>query len=289
MYHAKKNRHGYTFYEPDLDRHNIIQLNLETDLYEAMNNGDLELHYQPKIDLKTGTTLAVEALLRWKHPERGNISPEEFIPLAEHSGLIHPLTRWIIETATRQCAKWHGNDLKIGIAINLSARNLEDSGILDAMRTALRTSGLDPSFLSVELTESAVMADPGHAMEMLNKIHGMGVRIAVDDFGTGYSSLAYLKKLPVNEIKIDKSFVIDMGQDSSDEVIVHSTIDLGHNMGLQVTAEGVENEAIMEKLIILGCNMAQGYYMCEPCNAENLTKWFFKSQWGMRANINRVS
>jgi EAL domain-containing protein (putative c-di-GMP-specific phosphodiesterase class I) len=141
----------------------------------------------------------------------------------------------------------------------------------------------------VELTESAVMADPGHAMEMLNKIHGMGVRIAVDDFGTGYSSLAYLKKLPVNEIKIDKSFVIDMGQDSSDEVIVHSTIDLGHNMGLQVTAEGVENEAIMEKLIILGCNMAQGYYMCEPCNAENLTKWFFKSQWGMRANINRVS
>jgi diguanylate cyclase (GGDEF)-like protein len=289
MYHAKKNRHGFTFYEPDLDRHNIIQLNLETDLYEAMNNGDLELYYQPKIDLKTGTTLAVEALLRWKHPERGNISPEEFIPLAEHSGLIHPLTRWIIETATRQCAKWHGNDLKIGIAINLSARNLEDSGILDAMRTALRTSGLDPSFLSVELTESAVMADPGHAMEMLNKIHSMGVHIAVDDFGTGYSSLAYLKKLPVNEIKIDKSFVIDMGQDSSDEVIVHSTIDLGHNMGLQVTAEGVENEAIMEKLIILGCNMAQGYYMCEPCNAENLTKWFFKSQWGMRANINRVS
>jgi len=288
MYHAKKNRHGYTFYEPDLDRHNFVQLNLETDLYEAMNNGDLELYYQPKINLKTGTTVAAEALLRWKHPKRGEILPEDFIPLAEHSGLVHPLTRWVIETATRQCAKWHNNDFKIGIAVNLSARNLEDSGILDAMRSALRTSGLDPSYLSVELTESAVMADPAHAMEMLNKIHNMGVHIAVDDFGTGYSSLAYLKKLPVNEIKIDKSFVIDMQLDSSDEVIVHSTIDLGHNMGLQVTAEGVENEVTMEKLIILGCNMAQGHFMCEPCSADDLSKWFFKSQWGMRANINRV-
>ncbi|MCI0506044.1 MAG: EAL domain-containing protein, partial [Gammaproteobacteria bacterium] len=288
MYHAKKNRHGYTYYESNLDRHNIIQLNLETDLYEAMNNGDLELFYQPKIDLKTVATTAVEALLRWTHPRRGEIAPEEFLPLAEHSGLIHPLTRWVIETAAWQCAKWHSNDLKIGIAVNLSVRNLEDSGILDTIRTTLRTSGLDPAYLSVELTESAVMTDPAHALEMLGKIHAMGVHIAVDDFGTGYSSLAYLKKLPVNEIKIDKSFVIDMGQDSSDEVIVHSTIDLGHNMGLQVTAEGVESEAIMEKLIILGCNMAQGHYMCEPCNADDLTKWFFKSRWGLRANINRV-
>ncbi|WP_455200084.1 putative bifunctional diguanylate cyclase/phosphodiesterase [Kaarinaea lacus] len=288
MYHAKKNRHGFTFYAPDLDRHNIIQLNLETDLYDALNNGDLELYYQPKIDLKTGTTVAVEALLRWKHKKRGNIPPEEFIPLAEHSGFIHPLTRWAIETATKQCAEWHKNKLKIGIAVNLSARSLEDSSILDTVRTALRTSGLDASYLSVELTESVVMADPHHAMEMLTKIHAMGVRIAVDDFGTGYSSLAYLKKLPVNEIKIDKSFVIDMVLDSSDEVIVHSTIDLGHNMGLNVTAEGVENEKTMEKLIILGCNLAQGHYMCEPCSAEDLSKWFFKSQWGLRANVNQV-
>jgi diguanylate cyclase (GGDEF)-like protein len=289
MYHAKKNRHGFTFYEPDLDRHNIIQLNLETDLYEALNNGDLELYYQPKIDLKTAKTVAVEALLRWKHKKRGNIPPEEFIPMAEHSGFIHPLTRWAIETATKQCAKWHENKLKISIAVNLSARSLEDSSILDTVRTALRTSGLDAAYLSVELTESAVMADPHHAMEMLSKIHAMGVHIAVDDFGTGYSSLAYLKKLPVNEIKIDKSFVIDMVLDSSDEVIVHSTIDLGHNMGLNVTAEGVENEETMEKLIILGCNMAQGHFMCEPGNADEITKWFFKSQWGLRANINLVS
>ena len=288
MYHAKKNRHGYTFYDSNLDRHNIIQLNLETDLYEAMNNGDLSLFYQPKIDLKSGSTVAVEALLRWNHIKRGNIPPEEFIPLAEHSGLIHPLTRWAIETALLQCAKWHENDLKIAIAINLSARSLEDASIFDTVRASLRTSGLDPSFLSVELTESTVMSDAHIAMEMLSKLHSMGVQIAVDDFGTGYSSLAYLKKLPVTELKIDKSFVIDMNHDASDEVIVHSTIDLAHNMGLNVTAEGVENEDTLNKLVKLGCNMAQGHFMCEPCNAEDLTKWFFKSKWGLRASINRV-
>jgi diguanylate cyclase (GGDEF)-like protein len=286
MYHAKKNRRGYTFYDSNLDRHSILQLNLETDLYEAMNNGDLQLFYQPKIDLKAGSTVAVEALLRWNHPKRGDIPPEEFIPLAEHSGLIHPLTRWAIECALVQCAKWHENDLKIVMAVNLSARSLEDTSILDTVRASLRTSGLDPSYLSVELTESTIMSDAHTAMDMLFKLHDMGIKIGVDDFGTGYSSLAYLKKLPVTELKIDKSFVIDMNHDASDEVIVHSTIDLGHNMGLAVTAEGVENEETLEKLVKLGCNMAQGHYMCEPCNAENLTKWFFKSKWGLRASIN---
>ena len=289
MYHAKKNRHGYTFYESGLDRHNIIQLNLETDLYEALNDNDLHLFYQPKIDLQKGNTVGVEALLRWNHPKRGAIPPEEFIPLAEHSGLIHPLTRWIIESSLAQCAIWHEKNFKIGIAINLSARNLEDSSILDTVRSALRTTGLDPNYLSVELTESTVMADPYHALDMLGKLHDMGVKIAVDDFGTGYSSLAYLKKLPVTEIKIDKSFVMDMNQDSSDEVIVHSTIDLGHNMGLNVTAEGVESEETMNKLVKLGCNMAQGHYLCPPCSPDELTQWFFKSKWGLRATINRVS
>ena len=288
MYHAKKNRHGFTFYDNTLDRHNIIQLNLETDLYEAMNKNELELYYQPKVDLKTGKTIAVEALLRWYHPKRGNIPPEEFIPLAEHSGLIHPLTRFAIESALRQCADWHENNLKIGVAINLSARSLEDVQILDTVRTSLRSSGVEARYLSIELTESTVMADPYRSLDMLNKLHQMGVQMSVDDFGTGYSSLAYLKKLPVGEIKIDKSFVIDMIRDSSDEVIVHSTIDLAHNMGLSVTAEGVENEETLNKLILLGCNMAQGHYLCEPCNADELTQWFFKSKWGLRANVNRV-
>ena len=288
MYHAKKNRHGYTFYDTSLDQHNIIQLNLETDLYEALNDGSLELHYQPKINLEKGNTVGVEALLRWHHPKRGYIPPEEFIPLAEHSGLIHPITRWVIDKSFDQCAQWQEQNLNIGVAINLSARSLEDTSILDTFRTALRTSGLEPSLVFVELTESAVMADPYHAMTMLGKISTMGIQISVDDFGTGYSSLAYLKKLPVSEIKIDKSFIIDMNYDSNDEVIVHSTIDLAHNMGLIVTAEGVESDETLQKLIKLGCNQAQGHFMCKPCSADELTKWFFKSRWGLRANINKL-
>jgi diguanylate cyclase (GGDEF)-like protein len=286
MYHAKKNRHGFTFYNSSLDQHNIIQLNLETDLYEALNDNSLELHYQPKVNLEKGNTVAVEALLRWNHPKRGNIPPEEFIPLAEHSGLIHPITRWVVDKSLKHCVQWHEQNLKISVAINLSARSLEDTSILDTFRTALRTSGLDPSYLSVELTESAVMADPYHAMNMLGKLSAMGIQIAVDDFGTGYSSLAYLKKLPVSEIKIDKSFIIDMNHDSNDEVIVHSTIDLAHNMGLSVTAEGVESQETLDKLIKLGCNQAQGHFLCEPCSSDDLSKWFFKSRWGLRANIN---
>ena len=288
MYHAKKNRHGFTFYNQSLDQHNIIQLNLETDLYEALNDNSLELHYQPKINLEKGNTVAVEALLRWNHPKRGNIPPEEFIPLAEHSGLIHPITRWVIDKSIKHCTQWHEQNLMLSVAINLSARSLEDTSILDTVRSALRTSRLDPSYLIVELTESAVMADPYHALNMLSKLSSMGIQIAVDDFGTGYSSLAYLKKLPVSEIKIDKSFIIDMSHDTNDEVIVHSTIDLAHNMGLSVTAEGVESEETLQKLINLGCDQAQGHFMCEPCNAEDLSKWFFKSRWGLRANINQA-
>ncbi|NOZ53693.1 MAG: EAL domain-containing protein [Gammaproteobacteria bacterium] len=288
MYHAKNNHHGYSFYDNELDKHSILQFNLEENLYDAIENNNLELYYQPKIDLTLGQTVAVEALLRWNHPTRGLITPDEFIPLAEHSGLIHPLTQWVINTALKQCAEWHNTGLKIGMAINLSARSLEDTQILDTVRTALRTTKVNPQFLSWELTESAVMADPHRAMEVMSSLRALGTRISVDDFGTGYSSLAYLKKLPVSELKIDKSFVIDMNQDSSDEVIVHSTVDLAHNMGLVVTAEGVEDQQTWDKLSALGCDLAQGYYMCKPCSAANLSKWFFTSQWGLRANINKT-
>jgi len=287
MYHAKNNRHGYTFYDNELDKHSILQFNLEADLYQAIENNNLELYYQPKVDLASGQTVAVEALLRWNHPERGFIPPDQFIPLAEHSGLIHPLTRWVINTALKQCAEWHDTGLKIGVATNLSARSLEDTQILDTVRTALRTTKVNPRSLSLELTESAVMADPNRAMEVMSSLCALGTHISVDDFGTGYSSLAYLKKLPVSELKIDKSFVIDMSQDSSDEVIVHSTIDLAHNMGLVVTAEGVENQEVWDKLCALGCDLAQGYYMCKPCSAANLSKWFFKSPWGLRASLGK--
>ena len=288
MYHAKKNRQDYVFYEQDLDRHSIMQLNMEAELYDAMNKDELQLHYQPKIDLKNGRTVSVEALLRWNHPERGYILPEEFIPLAERSGLIHSLTKWVAEKALSQCSQWHQKNLNIGIAINLSARSLEDTNIIGTIHEALVTAGVPPRYLSIEITESMVMGDPLHAMHVLGKLDAMGVNISIDDFGTGYSSLAYLKKLPVNEIKIDKSFVIEMNQDPNDEVIVRSTIDLAHNMGLAVTAEGVENEITLNKLIDMGCTMVQGYYLCVPCSAAELTQWLLDSPWGWHSTMHRV-
>ncbi|WP_455203752.1 bifunctional diguanylate cyclase/phosphodiesterase [Kaarinaea lacus] len=288
MYHAKNNHHGYTFYESNLDRHSLIQLNLEADLHEAIDKDQLQLYYQPKIDLKNQCTVGVEALVRWNHPKRGFIPPDEFIPMAEQTGLIQSLTRWVLSTALKQCAKWQQKNILINVAVNLSARSLENTEILDIVDTALNQANVAPHWLSLELTESAVMANPDRAMEMLTKLHFKGVRISVDDFGTGYSSLAYLKKLPVSDIKIDKSFVLDMHKDSSDEVIVHSTIDLAHNMGLSVIAEGIENQDVWDMLVNLNCDIAQGYFMCKPLPADKLADWLWESRWGLKNKIKAV-
>ena len=282
MYHAKKNRQGYTFYESHLDKHTLIQLNLELELKDAIDNNQLELYYQPKINLHNHCTTGVEALARWFHPERGFISPDEFIPLAEQTGLIHSLTRWVINTALQQCARWHKTGNMISVAVNISALSLENSDLLDVVNNALQRSGVAAHWLSLELTETAVMTNPDRAMEMLTRLQYAGVHISVDDFGTGYSSLAYLKKLPVGDIKIDKSFVMEMDQDGSDAVIVRSTIDLAHNMGLSVIAEGVENKAVWDLLAELGCDNAQGFYMCRPCNADDLVQWLETSEWGYK-------
>jgi len=285
MYHAKKNRQGYTFYESHLDKHSLIQLNLELELKEAIDNQHLELYYQPKINLHTHGTTGVEALVRWFHPERGCIPPDDFIPLAEQTGLIHSLTRWVINTALMQCAHWHKMGNLIGVAVNISALSLENSALLDLVNEALHRFGVAPHWLSLELTESAVMTDPNKAMEMLTRLRHTGVQISVDDFGTGYSSLAYLKKLPVGDIKIDKSFVMEMDKDGSDAVIVRSTIDLAHNMGLNVIAEGVENKEVWDMLVDLGCDNAQGFFMCKPCSADDLAQWLEKSEWGYKKMV----
>lgn len=288
MYHAKNNHYGYTFYESELDRHSLIQLNLETDLLEAIEKNQLELHYQPKINLNSGKTMGVEVLVRWKHPKRGYIPPDAFIQLAEQTGLIQPLTRWVLNTALKQCAHWHASNLMLSIAINISARSLEDNEILSIINSALASSGVAPHWISLELTESAVMADPERAMQMLSKLHFIGLRITVDDFGTGYSSLAYLKKLPVSDIKIDKSFVLNMDNDDNDAVIVRSTIDLAHNMGLSVIAEGVERKSVLDMLMNLGCDMAQGYHMCKPLEPEELPRWLDQSHWGIKNLVTLV-
>jgi len=231
------------------------------------------LYYQPKVDLRTGHLDSVEALVRWQHPVRGIVPPDQFIPLAEHTGLITPLSHWVLTAALRQCRAWCDAGLGIRIAVNLSARLLQDEHLVDSIVELLQTWGVTSDLLQVEVTESAVMADPARALQILTRLHDMGIRIAIDDFGTGYSSLAYLKKLPADEIKIDKSFARDMPGNADDVTIARSVIDLGHNLGLSVVAEGVEDRVVWDQLAEMGCDLAQGYYLSRPIPAAALASW----------------
>jgi len=278
MYVAKRKGIGYSVYDAEQDVHSLGRLELMGELHKAIEQGELLLHYQPKFDLALSRVAEVEVLTRWQHKTRGLLYPDSFIGLAEHNGLIHPLTEWVIGEAIRQCNLFHQSNLGISVAINLSTHNLRDSSLPQQISDVLEKHNLPPDHLILELTESAVMSDPRHAMEVLNQLDKMGVRLAIDDFGTGYSSLAYLKQLPVDEIKIDKSFVLDMMNDNDDLVIVRSTIDLAHNMGRKVTAEGVETQAAWDLLEEMGCDLIQGYYIARPMPAEELIKWLAKFQ-----------
>lgn len=281
MYHAKREGLGYIFYDSSMDSDNLFELTMESELRQAVDRTNFELYYQPKIDIKKGQITGAEALIRWMHEEHGFISPEKFIPLAEQTGLIQPLTEWVLEQALMQCAEWHKNKINIGVSINLSAYSLNDIALLDTVRQALAKAKLEPQWLTLELTETAIMSDADRALSTLSRLNSMGVRLSVDDFGTGYSSLAYLKRFPVNEIKIDKSFVMEMLDDVSDAVIVRSTIDLAHNMGMEVVAEGIESQDAWDKLAELGCNLGQGYHMCRPCPTADFEKWVHESRWGL--------
>jgi diguanylate cyclase (GGDEF)-like protein len=235
MYVAKNARSGHSIYSPDHDQHSLQNLVIMGDLRHAIDNNELLVYYQPKISFKTDSICGIEALIRWNHPKHGFVPPEEIIPLAEYTGIIKPLTTWVLNTALRQYVNWCHMDIgmKIGISINLSTRTLLDAQFPREVAYLLRTWKITPSALELEITESAVMADPDFAMKILKKLDSIGVRLSIDDFGTGYSSLAYLKKLPVDEIKIDKSFVMNMAADENDTTIVRSTIDLAHNLGLK--------------------------------------------------------
>lgn len=273
MYQAKHNRQGFAIYDSKQDHHSLSQLTMVSDLRKAMEKGQLLLHYQPKIDMRTGMLCGAEALVRWQHPERGFMPPDSFIPVAEQSGFIAPLTAWVLNEAVKECARWQRLGIKIPIAVNLSVRNLHDPKITETILSTLDKHGLDHKALIVELTETAVMTDAERAYNVLTALEQEGVRVSVDDFGTGYSSLANLKKLPVHEIKIDRSFVMDMKEDNNDAVIVRSTIDLAHNMGLKVIAEGVENQETWDLLCVLNCDMAQGYFMSRPIPAADFVTW----------------
>ncbi len=275
MYVAKRASQDFVIYSPEQDQHSVTRLALAGELRRAIENDELVLYYQPKVDLKRDVVTGVEALVRWQHPQRGLLSSDEFIPLAEQTGLIRPLTLFVLEEALHQYHLWQQAGVDVVMSINLSASHLQDQQLADHISLLLDEWQVPACQLLFEITESAIMADPMRAMHTLKQLNEMGIGLSIDDFGTGYSSLVYLKQLPVAEIKIDKSFVIDMldSDNSEDLVIVRSTIDLGHNMGLRVVAEGVESLAVLERLTELGCDQAQGYCISYPLLADEFITW----------------
>jgi diguanylate cyclase (GGDEF)-like protein/PAS domain S-box-containing protein len=273
MYAAKSSRSGAAVYAPQHDRHGPERLALVADLRRAIEHGELMLQYQPQVDVRSGALTAVEALARWPHPVRGLVSPQEFIALAEESRLIRPLSRWVLEAALRQCAEWRRTGLDLPVAVNLSAHDLQDPTLPAFVTDVLDACGVAPDRLRIEITESSLLIDPRRVQEILAVWRAEGVQIAIDDFGTGYSSLAYLKDLPVDELKIDRSFVKGMASDGGARAIVRAVIDLADDLGLRVVAEGVEDEATRQVLAALGCDVAQGYYFSPPLAAHAVADW----------------
>jgi diguanylate cyclase (GGDEF)-like protein len=261
-------------YDPLRDPSSPKRLRLTGELRMAIANRQLVLHYQPKVSLHDGTVSGVEALARWEHPELGRVPPDEFIPLAEKSGLINLLTQSVLDTAMQEAWRWHALDWRVPVAVNLSARNMLDPEIVHKIKSLLEGRAMEAEMLEIEITESALMEDPVRALDILTALNDMGIKLYIDDFGTGYSSLAYLKKLPVTAVKIDKSFVLDMASNDDSVTIVRSTIDLAHNLGLKVVAEGVENAMLLDRLREFGCDEAQGYHIGRPVPSAELCEWF---------------
>jgi diguanylate cyclase (GGDEF)-like protein len=255
-------------------------LSLETELEKAIDNGDIELHHQPKINLRTREITGVESLARWTSEVHGPVRPDVFIEIAERSGLILPFTLLTVNLALRQSRELQGRSREFSVAINLSAAVLNDPEICELIKRALGIWRNEPGQLTLEVTESAMMEDPKKSLKILTSLRSDGINISIDDFGTGYSSLSYLKRLPVDELKIDKSFVLNMMQDEGDAKIVKSVIDLAHNFDLAVVAEGVENQESLEQLAEMGCDSAQGFYIARPMPFEDLKKWLNSSSWG---------
>jgi diguanylate cyclase (GGDEF)-like protein len=273
MYVAKDTHAGFVLFDPRQDQHSPRRLALLGELRRAIEGRQLLLHYQPKIDAHSGQVLGVEALVRWQHPTHGLVPPAEFIPLAERTGLIGPLTHYVMDAALHQCRDWRQAGHELPVAVNVSARRLLDLAFPDEVAELLARWEVPARLLVVEITESAIMADPAHAMQILGRLNQMGVGLSIDDFGTGYSSMAYLKSLPVHELKVDRSFVSQMTSNSSDAVIVRSTVDLGRNLGLRVVAEGVEDQTTLEALDALGCDAVQGYHVSRPVTPDDLIDW----------------
>ena len=273
MYEARRACEKYLFYDASFDQYSSSRLALIAALREAIADSTLQLYYQPKADAKTGAVCSAEALARWYHPTYGFISPEQFIPLAEQTGLIVPLTLWVLEKALRQCQIWRAAGYEIAVAVNLSMWNLHDITLPDTIAALLQAYDVPASLLCIELTESVIMTDVKRTSGVLKRLSTLGVDIAIDDFGTGYSSLAYLKLLPIDELKIDRSFIQNVSTNETDAAITSSIIALAHHLGLRVVAEGVKDQDTWDQLTTLGCDVMQGYYLARPLPAATFERW----------------
>jgi len=273
MYHAKHSESTVALYRSELDSNSRERLQLMTDLRQALGSQQLELHYQPKIDLGSGRTTGVEALIRWRHPTDGFVSPALFIPMAEVSPIINQITDWVLDSAIAQIANWTAQGIELDIAVNISARNLGHSPWCDALIARLGKARIDPRRLELEITETALMHDAEAAQRVLQKLAETGMRIAIDDFGTGYSSLAYLQKLPIHTLKIDRSFVARLADDPQSRRIIETVINLAHGLQLHTVAEGIEDQHTASLLTDLGCEAGQGRWIAEPQPLDTLSGW----------------
>jgi EAL domain-containing protein (putative c-di-GMP-specific phosphodiesterase class I) len=265
LYEAKRERARFCAYSnEDEDVHTPQRLTILTDLRSAVEDDQLFLVYQPKIDVATGEVCGVEALVRWNHPTRGIQYPDTFIPLAENTGLIAPITFFVVERALRQVRTWQEAGIDLSVAVNLSVRHLTDMSLPDRIAVALERWGVAPSKLVIEVTESSIMTDPKRAAVVLQQLRRIGVEVSIDDYGTGHASLNYLKQFDIDELKIDRSFIMNLDINSSDAIIVASTVELGHNLGLRIVAEGIEDGDTLAWLAGLGCDVAQGYHIGRP-------------------------
>jgi diguanylate cyclase (GGDEF)-like protein len=273
MYAAKSGQVGFSFYSPELDVNSAQRLSVLSDFRRALLHDEIVLYYQPIVDLDNLVVRGAEGLVRWQHPEQGLLPPAAFISAVEQTGLIIPLTQHVLERAISQCADWRRDGGEMSVAVNLSVRNLLDHDLPKEVERLLSQYSLPPEALQLEITESMIMSDPERAMATVARLHDLGVHLSVDDFGTGYSSLANLRQLPINELKIDRSFVIPMLDDERDLIIVRSAINLGHDLGLRIVAEGVEDERTLMRLALLGADMAQGYHLSKPLPPEAFSDW----------------
>jgi len=279
LYTAKREKNRFMVYTKQEDTERRQQLRLAQELPDAIDSNQLRLHYQPMIRMHDSTVTGVEALVRWQHPHKGLLFPDSFIPLAEGSGCVEPLTRWVLDAAIKQGSLWHQQGKRLSVSVNISALILHNPVFPDIVNRLLEQSRYPAEYLKLEITESAIISDVVRATDVLTRLHELGVKISIDDFGTGYTSLAYIRRLPVDEIKIDKSFVLNMNTVSDDAVIVRTLLELARNLDLSVVAEGVEDRETWYMLAGLGCHVAQGYYMSRPIDVEALETWLKHSPW----------